>query len=55
MDDNSGEKKRALAGISYKYNHNVEFIANYLKEGGSYLIDNKKDDEAIMLTAAVEW
>jgi hypothetical protein len=55
MDDNSGEKKRALAGISYKYNHNVEFIANYLKEGGSHLTSNEKDQEAVMLTAAVEW
>jgi len=55
MDDNSGEKKRALAGIAYKYNHNVEFIANYLKEGGSKLTDNNRDNEAVMLTAAVEW
>jgi hypothetical protein len=55
MDDNSGEKKRALAGIAYKYNHNVEFIANYLKEGGSKLTSNDEDNEAIMLTAAVEW
>jgi hypothetical protein len=55
MDDNSGDKKRALAGITYKYNHNVEFIANYLKEAGSNLTDNNRDNEAIMLTAAVEW
>jgi len=55
MDDNSGEKKRALAGIAYKYNHNVEFIANYLKEGGSKLTSNDADNEAIMLTASVEW
>ncbi|MBU1668230.1 OprO/OprP family phosphate-selective porin [bacterium] len=55
MDDNSGEKKRAIAGITYAYNHNVEFIANYLKEGGSNLVTNNKDQDAIMLTAAVEW
>ena len=55
MDDNTGERKRALAGLAYKYNHNVEFIANYLKEGGSKLTNNNADNEAIMLTAAVEW
>ncbi len=44
------EKKRALAGVSYEYNHNVEFIANYLKEGGA-----NADNDAIMLTAQVEW
>jgi len=54
MDDNSGEKKRAIAGLSYEYNHNVEFIANYLKEGGTKLSNTDKQD-AIMLTAAVEW
>jgi len=54
MDDNSGEKKRALAGLSYKYNKNVEFIANYLKEGGSKLTNAQKQDAA-MLTAQIEW
>ena len=52
MDDNSGKKKRAIAGITYQYNHNVEFIANYLGEGGSK-IGTRTD--AAMLTAAVEW
>jgi len=54
MDDNSGEKKRALAGISYEYNHNVEFIANYLKESGSAL-GSLGSQDALMLTAQVEW
>jgi len=52
MDDNSGEKKRAIAGVSYKYNKNVEFIANYLGEGGSKL--GTRNDK-IMLTADIEW
>ncbi len=55
MADNSGDKKRTLAGIAYEYNHNVEFIANYLKEDGSKLTSSNKDNEAIMLTAAIEW
>ncbi len=54
MADDSGDKKRAIAGVAYEYNHNVEFIANYLKEGGTKLSDDKKQD-ALMLTAAVEW
>ncbi len=52
MDDNSGEKKRAIAGVTYKYNKNVEFIANYLGEGGSKL--GTRNDK-IMLTADIEW
>jgi len=54
LDDNLGDKKRALAGITYKYNHNVEFIANYLKEGGSFVETGDKQD-ALMLTAQIEW
>jgi hypothetical protein len=54
MDDNSGEKKRAIAGVAYEYNHNVEFIANYLKEGGTKLANTQRQD-ALMLTASVEW
>ena len=54
MDVDSTEKKRALAGIAYEYNHNVEFILNYLTEGGNAL-NNKKTRDAVMLTAEVEW
>ncbi len=54
MDATSKEKKRAIAGVSYEYNHNVELIANYLKEGGDALDDTKKRD-AVMLTAQVKW
>lgn len=54
LDNNLGEKKRAIAGVAYEYNHNVEFIANYLKEGGSNLGAQKKSNAA-MLTAEVKW
>jgi len=54
MDVDSTEKKRALAGVAYEYNKNVEFIANYLKEGGDALSATQTQD-AIMLTAQVEW
>ncbi len=53
MDDNTGEKKRAIGGVAYEYNKNVEFIANYTKESGSKVGNNSNDK--IMLTAAVEW
>ena len=51
LDEGSIEKKRAIAGVSYRYNKYVEFIANYLKE-------KKTGDEAkdsIMLTAEINW
>ncbi|NEW61134.1 hypothetical protein GSY74_07555 [Sulfurovum sp. bin170] len=52
MDDNSGEKKRAIAGVTYQYNKNVEFIANYLGEGGSAV---GKRTDAVMLTTEINW
>ncbi len=54
MDDNSGDKKRTIAGITYQYNEYVEFIANYLKEDGTALSDTTKQD-ALMLSAEVNW
>jgi len=50
-------KKRTLAGVSYEYNKNVDFIANYLKTDVSGNTDTTKDvdSDAIMLTAQVEW
>jgi len=50
LDRDDEEKTRALGGVSYEYNHNVEFIANYLTEGGA-----NPESDAIMLTAQVEW
>ena len=49
--DAGTEKERMLAGVAYKYNKNVEFIANYLKEE----VDNETEKDAIMLTAEVKW
>ena len=54
MDDNSGDKKRTIAGITYKYNKYVEFIANYLGEKGSAL-DPDEEQDAFMLTTEVNW
>jgi hypothetical protein len=51
LDKNDEEKERMLGGISYQYNKNVEFIANYLKEE----VENKTVTDAIMLSAEVNW
>ncbi len=49
----NGTQEMILAGVTYKYNKYVEFIANYLGEG------NKKnsdlDEDAFMLTAEINW
>jgi len=49
--DSGDEKERTIAGVAYKYNSNVEFIANYLGED----IDGETQTDAIMLTAEVNW
>jgi Ni/Co efflux regulator RcnB len=53
--DNSyfGEQTTTIAGVTYKYNKSVEFIANYLGEGN--LKDTGVDSDALMLTAEVNW
>ena len=47
--DNGIENEITIAGMTYRYNKNVEFIANYLKEEGT------KETDALMLTAEVNW
>jgi len=61
LDKDLGHKKRTLAGVTYKYNKNVEFIANYLNESGSFINNyttatkTKVHEDTAMLTAQVEW
>ncbi len=50
MDEDALEKTRTIAGVTYKYNKNVEFIANVLTEE----VGNE-DDTALMLTAEINW
>jgi len=45
------ERERKIAGIAYKYNKNVEFIANYLNEE----VNSDTQTDAVMLTAEVNW
>ncbi len=49
----NGSQENIIAGLTYKYNKYVEFIANY------YGQQNKKntdlDEDAFMLTAEVNW
>jgi len=49
--DAGDEKERKIVGLAYKYNKNVEFIANYLNEE----INNNTKTDAVMLTAEVKW
>jgi hypothetical protein len=49
--DTGLERERTIAGLAYKYNKNVEFIANYLNEE----VDDDTETDAFMLTAEVNW
>ena len=49
--DAGEERERTIAGVAYKYNKNVEFIANYLNEQ----VDGEDQTDALMLTAEVNW
>jgi len=49
--DSGTDKKRTIAGIAYKYNKNVEFIANYLKTD----VTGDPTEDALMLTTEVNW
>jgi hypothetical protein len=49
----NGEQTTTIAGVTYKYNKYVEFIANYLGEGNYK--DSGDDQDSIMLTAEVNW
>lgn len=51
--DSDIDRKRTIAGIAYEYNKNVELIANWQKTDVSGTSGFK--DDALMLTAAIEW
>jgi hypothetical protein len=62
MDDATqaqNDKTRTIAGVSYDYNKNVKFIANYQGEefelGTSSSNTTAKSTDALMLTAEVKW
>ena len=48
--DSGVERERKLAGIAWKYNKNVRFLANYLQD-----TEDDVDTDNIMLTAEVNW
>ena len=49
--DSGDELERSIAGIAYKYNKNIEFIANSLVEK----TNNIENTNALMLTAEINW
>jgi hypothetical protein len=55
MDIDATEKTRTIAGVAYKYNKNVEFIANVLTEEVDTNGVKSVDDTSIMLTAEINW
>ncbi len=50
MEDDGLEKTRTIAGITYKYNKNVEFIANTLTQEVG-----EEDETKYMLSAEINW
>ncbi len=48
-----GTQEMILAGVTYKYNKYIEFIANYLGEGNKK--NSNLDEDAFMLTAEINW
>jgi len=55
--DNGETKKTAIAGVAYKWNKNVEFVANYLDEKQDYddITKASKENKGFMFTAEVNW
>lgn len=49
--DTGTDKTRTIAGLAYKYNKNVEFIVNYMKEDVANIIQSN----SLMLSAEVNW
>jgi hypothetical protein len=49
--DSGEERERSIAGLAYKYNKYVEFIANYMNEQ----TDGDTQTDAFMLTTEVNW
>ncbi len=49
----NGEQTTLIAGVTYKYNKYVEFIANYL--GEENYKNSGDDQDALMLTAEINW
>jgi hypothetical protein len=55
LDNNNEEKDRKIAGLAYKYNKNIEFIANFTNEK---VEDNSgiiTDEDSLMVTAEINW
>ena len=55
MDEDSTEKIRTIAGVTYRYNKNVEFIVNVLTQEVETAGVTSLDDTSLMLTAEVNW
>ena len=52
LDDFVDPRENLIAGLTYKWNKNVEFIGNYLGEKDPR---NEQDSDKLMFTAEVNW
>ena len=52
LDDFIDPRENLIAGLTYKWNKNVEFIGNYLGEKDPR---NEQDSDKLMFTAEVNW
>jgi len=52
LDDFADPRENIIAGLTYKWNKNVEFIGNYLGEKDPR---NEQDSDKLMFTAEVNW
>ncbi len=49
------EKSRAIAGVTYQYNKNVEFIASFMNEKIEDTTGTTMDENSMMITAEINW
>jgi len=52
LDDFADPRENIIAGLTYKWNKNIEFIGNYLGEKDPR---NEQDSDKLMFTAEVNW
>ena len=55
IEDSSEEKTRAIAGVSYRYNKNVEFILSAINEKVEDDSTISMDETSILLSAEINW
>jgi len=55
LDANNEEKNRGIVGVAYKYNKNIEFVANFMNEKVEDITGTTTDENSLMVTAEINW